>query len=112
IGERLKFFAIYGIGQGRMPNDLYAFVMHLCIFWGWMVLFIGTLIIMAHADFVYFLEGNVYLAYSAILDVFGIIAAIGIIMALARRYVMKPPRLRLGSLWDDIGLLWLMLAIV
>ena len=75
--------------------------MHLFIFWGWVVLFIGTLIIAVHADVVYFLEGRVYLAYSAILDVFGIVALIGLSMALLRRYVLKPPRLRLGSLWDD-----------
>ena len=52
--------------------------MHLFIFWGWMVLFAGTLIIMIHADVIYFLEGRIYLAYSAILDLFGIIAAIGL----------------------------------
>jgi Fe-S oxidoreductase/nitrate reductase gamma subunit len=112
IGERLKVFLFYGIGQGRLVNDVYACVMHLFIFWGWVVLFIGTLIIMLHADVVYFLEGRVYLAYSATLDGFGIIAAIGLTMALLRRYVLKPDRLRLGSLWDDIALLWLMLAIV
>jgi len=112
IGERVKVFLFYGIGQGRMTNDLYAGVMHLFIFWGWLVLFAGTLVIMAHADFVYFLQGRIYLAYSTILDVFGVIALTGIVMALARRYLMQPPRLRLGSLWDDVALLWLMFAIV
>ena len=112
IGQRAKVFLFYGIGQGRMTNDLYAGVMHLFIFWGWVVLFIGTLIIMMHADVVYFLQGRIYLAYSTILDVFGVIALTGIVMALARRYLMRPPRLRLGSLWDDVALLWLMFAIV
>jgi Fe-S oxidoreductase len=112
IGERAKVFLFYGIGQGRLPNDLYAGIMHLFIFWGWLVLFIGTLIIMVHADLVYFLEGRVYLAYSAILDLFGIVAGVGLIMALLRRYIWRPGRLRLGSLWDDVALLWLMLAIV
>ncbi|HEY7268336.1 MAG TPA: 4Fe-4S dicluster domain-containing protein, partial [Dehalococcoidia bacterium] len=110
--ERAKVFAVYGIGQGRMPNDLYASVMHLFIFWGWVVLFIGTLIIATHADVVYFLEGRIYLAYSAILDVFGIFALIGLTMALVRRHLMRPKRLRLGSLWDDAALLWLMFAII
>ena len=107
-----KVFLFYGIGQGKLPNDLYASVMHLFIFWGWVVLFIGTLIIMIHADFIYFLQGRIYLAYSAILDVFGLVAFVGLVMALARRYLLKPPRLRLGSLWDDTMLLWLMLAII
>ncbi len=112
IAERARVFLLYGIGQGRLSNDLYAAVMHLFIFWGWVVLFIGTLIIALHADVVYFLEGRIYLAYSSVLDVFGIVAFIGLSMALLRRYVLKPDRLRLGSLWDDSMLLWLMLAIV
>jgi Fe-S oxidoreductase len=112
IGERLKVFAFYGIGQGRLANDVYGAVMHLFIFWGWVVLFLGTVIIAIHADFVYFLEGRVYLAYSAVLDVFGVIALVGLSMALWRRYVMRPQRMRLGSLWDDVMLLWLMFAIV
>ncbi len=112
LGQRAKVFLLYGVGQGRLSNDLYASLMHLFIFWGWLVLFIGTLLISIHADVVYFLEGRVYLAYSAILDVFGVVAFVGLAMALLRRYVLKPDRLRLGSLWDDSMLLWLMLAIV
>lgn len=112
VWQRAKAFLLYGIGQGRLPNDLYASVMHLCIFWGWAVLFIGTLLLAVHADFVYFLEGRTYLAYSAVLDLFGVIAFVGLVMALVRRHLLRPPRLRLGSLWDDVVLLWLMLAIV
>ncbi len=112
IGERAKVFLVYGIGQGRMPNDLYASIMHLFIFWGWVVLFIGTVLSAIHTDVVYFLEGRVYLTYSVVLDVFGLVALIGLAMALVRRYILKPPKLRLGSLWDDVFLLWLMLAIV
>jgi Fe-S oxidoreductase len=112
IVERAQVFLFYGIGQGRMPNDLYASVMHLFIFWGWVVLFIGTLIIATHADVVYFLEGRIYLAYSIILDAFGLLAFIGLGMALVRRHLLRPARLRLGSLWDDVVLLWMMMAIV
>jgi Fe-S oxidoreductase len=110
--QRAAAFLKYGFGHGRLSNDLYAGLMHLFIFWGWVVLFIGTLLIAIHADVVYFLEGHVYLAYSAILDVFGLIALVGLTMAIARRSLLRPPRLRLGSLWDDQALLWLMLAIV
>ncbi len=110
--ERARFFLLYGIGQGRLPNDFYAGLMHLLIFWGWTFLFIGTLMLAFHDDIVEFLEGHVYLGYSLALDLAGIAAAVGLGMALYRRYVWKPPKLRLGSLWDDVALLWLMLAIV
>jgi Fe-S oxidoreductase len=112
VNERAKVFLLYGIGQGRMTNDVYAGVMHLFIFWGWVILFIGTVLIAIHADLVYFLEGRVYLAYSSVLDVFGIVALVGLVMAIARRSIFGSSRLRLGSLWDDGVLLWLMLAIV
>ncbi len=112
IATRAAAFLKYGFGHGRLSNDLYAGVMHLFIFWGWTVLFIGTVIIAIHADVVYFLEGRVYLWYSAVLDLFGVIAGIGLVMAIVRRSFLRPGRLRLGSLWDDYALLWLMLLIV
>ncbi len=112
VWERAKVFALYGIGQGRLPNDLYAGIMHLFIFWGWAVLFFGTIIIAIHSDLVYFLQGRVYLFYKVVLNTFGLLAFIGLSMALIRRYLLKPPRLRLGSLWDDVVLLWLMFAII
>jgi len=110
--ERLKAFLIYGVGQGRLPGDLYASVMHLFIFWGWVVLFIGTAMLTIHDDFYHYLTGTTYLGYSLTLDIFGLLAVIGVGMALVRRYVMRPPKLRLASLWDDAVLLWLMLAIL
>src|SRR5206468_2012764 len=57
-------------------------------------------------------EGRIYLWYSAVLDLFGVIAGIGLVMAIVRRSFLRPGRLRLGSLWDDYALLWLMLLIV
>jgi Fe-S oxidoreductase len=110
--ERGRFFLLYGLGQGRLPNDLYAGLMHLLIFWGWTFLFIGTLMLAFHDDFVEFLEGHVYLGYSLALDLAGVAATVGVLMALYRRYLWRHPKLRLASLWDDAALLWLMLAIL
>lgn len=110
--QRLSAFLVYGIGQGRLPGDLYAFVMHLFIFWGWVALFIGTAMLTIHEDFYEYLTGRTYLGYSLSLDVFGLMAATGVGMALYRRYLMRPPKLRLASLWDDAILLWLMLGIL
>jgi len=110
--ERLKAFLLYGIGQGRLPNDLYASVMHLLIFWGWVALFIGTVMLALHDDIKEFLTGAVYLGYSLTLDLFGLAALVGLGMALYRRYLWRHPKMRLGSLWDDEVLLWLMMAIL
>jgi len=110
--ERAKVFLLYGLGQGRLPNDLYAGLMHLLIFWGWTFLFIGTLMLAFHDDIREFLEGHVYLGYSLALDLAGLAALVGILMALYRRYVWRHPKMRLGSLWDDGVLLVLMLVIL
>ena len=71
--QRLSAFLVYGIGQGRLPGDLYAFVMHLFIFWGWAALFVGTAMLTVHEDFYEFLTGRTYLGYSLTLDIFGLI---------------------------------------
>ncbi len=110
--ERLRVFAVYGLGQGRMPNDLYASTMHLLIFWGWTVLFIGTLMLAVHDEFKEYLFERMYLGYKLVLNIFGILAFIGLSMALYRRHIWRHPKMRLGSLWDDVALLWFMLAIV
>jgi Fe-S oxidoreductase/nitrate reductase gamma subunit len=110
--QRAKAFLIYGIGQGRLPGDTYASVMHLLIFWGFAGLFIGTLMVAFNDDFHEFISGSVYLGLSMALDLFGLLATVGVLMALFRRYFMRPPKLRLASLWDDVVLLWLILAIL
>lgn len=110
--QRLRAFLLYGVGQGRLPNDLYASTMHLLIFWGWVVLFIGTVMLGFHDDIKEYLSGALYLGYSLTLDLFGVAALVGLGMALYRRYLWRPPKLRLGSLWDDEVLLWLMTAIL
>src|SRR5688572_10617432 len=50
------------------PRNLYGGIMHLLIFWGFMTLFAGTLIVMVEADIAVpmgagFLHGNFYLGF-------------------------------------------------
>jgi len=94
ISTRLWKTLVYAIGQARILREAYAGTMHLLIFWGFLVLFIGTLLVMLHEDFrVHILQGNFYLFYSLILDVFGLAAIVGVLMAAFRRYVVKTKRL-------------------
>jgi Fe-S oxidoreductase/nitrate reductase gamma subunit len=111
VMERLAAFVAYGPGHGRTARDLYPGLMHLMIFSGFVTLFIGTLMIMVQADFgVQFLFGQFYLFYSLFLDVFGLFAVIGVLMAFFRRYVIKPDFLY-GMYYDGI-ILGLFLAIL
>ena len=53
---------------------------------------------------------SVYLAFSLIADVFGILVIIGVLMALFRRYIWKPRRL--DNRWEDLGTLLIILVAI
>lgn len=98
---RLWKTVIHALGQARILREPYAGVMHLLIFWGFAILFIGTLLVMVHEDFrVRILQGNFYLAYKLVLNVFGLAAIIGILMAAARRYLVRAARLESNRAFD------------
>lgn len=100
VCERLRSFLAYGLFQGRLASDPYALVMHLGIFFGMAVLFMGTALATLDQDIGYllfdwqFLRGHFYLFYKLALDLFGAALVIGLLLAFWRRYVMKPERLK------------------
>src|SRR5690606_5857056 len=99
------------LGQGRVVRTPFAGTMHLFLYSGFVVLFLGTLMIAVQEDLrVGFLHGNFYLFYSLILDVFGGLAIVGLLGLAARRYLQRPANLDSGR--DDalsLGLLGLSL---
>ena len=65
--------------------------MHLGVFYGFVILLLGTLIIAIQDNFnIPLFYGDFYLVMSLLLDLFGLIAMIGIIMAAYKRYLDKP----------------------
>jgi Fe-S oxidoreductase/nitrate reductase gamma subunit len=100
VADRLRALLKFGLFQGRLASDPYALLMHLGIFWGMVVLFIGTALATLDQDIGYlmfnwqFLRGNFYLAYKLFLDLFGVALLVGLVLAFWRRYVLKPERLK------------------
>jgi len=98
--QRLQGFVTFAMFQGRLARDRYALVMHLGIFFGMIVLFIGTALATLDQDIGYlmfnwqFLRGHIYLFYKLFLDIFGLALVIGLLLAFWRRYVLKPQRLK------------------
>ncbi len=93
-----------------LPREFYAGLAHFLIFIGCIVLLVGAL-----ADFIshylfHFLHGSIYLGYSVVMDSFGILIIVGVILALIRRYVRRPARL--DNQRDDLVVLLLILAVV
>lgn len=99
------------LGRRIFRGDIAAGIMHLLILWGFLTLFIGTLLISVDYWLVRFLEGSLYLCYSACLEVAGLMLTIGVIWAIIRRYFQRVPRLERCSK-DLIIVLWLLLVVL
>jgi Fe-S oxidoreductase/nitrate reductase gamma subunit len=92
------------LGQvfGNLPvirNDPYAGIAHFLILWGFVVLFIGTLIILVDRDLLYplksewqFWTGDFYLVFSLLMDVFGVALLVGLAMMAVRRAFFRRPQ--------------------
>jgi len=92
--ERIRGFLVYGPGHGRLLVQRFGGIMHLLVFWGFVALFIGTTLVFIHEDLrIRLLQGPFYLYYSFVLDVFGLGAIAGILMAAGRRYLQRPDKL-------------------
>ncbi|MBN2474641.1 MAG: 4Fe-4S dicluster domain-containing protein [Pirellulales bacterium] len=118
---RLKEFVTTTFFQWRLSRDSFATLMHLAIFWGMAVLFVGTALATLDQDFTsllfdfQFLQGNVYRLYELALDGFGVVLILGVTLAVYRRYAARPERLKAAvtgiSKWDTFPFLAILLLI-
>jgi Fe-S oxidoreductase/nitrate reductase gamma subunit len=116
IGERLRQTLAVAFLHRRLirPGYVYAGLMHLFIFWGFIVLFIGTIIVLLEADIARpyfgfsFYQGTFYVVYKLVINLFGLLFMIGLFMALYRRYGQHLPKFR-RSLSDDAIVLGILL---
>jgi Fe-S oxidoreductase/nitrate reductase gamma subunit len=117
LGERIGYFITNGIFHKSILREAFPGWMHFFIFWGFLVLTVGTALVAIQADFtdlffkVKFLKGGFYLIFSFLLEVGGLAAIIGILMAMYRRYVVKPDRLDTKP-DDGIVLAWILVVLV
>ncbi|RPI95468.1 MAG: 4Fe-4S dicluster domain-containing protein [Spirochaetales bacterium] len=97
--KRIYAFFKYIIFQAKVLRESYAGIFHVSLFWGFIGLFIVTLIIVVQEDFTElffhtkFIYGNFYLIWSLAGDLFGMVVLLGLGMAIYRRYKVKPSRL-------------------
>ncbi len=103
LNERLRLWFTHGVLTKKVALDLQpAGLMHAGIMWGIAALFVGTALATIDADITRplidptrwrLLQGDFYVYYKAILDIFGALAIIGLGIALVIRYGIKPARL-------------------
>ncbi|NUN96056.1 MAG: (Fe-S)-binding protein [Candidatus Omnitrophica bacterium] len=100
--ERLLRVVRTGFGQRRILTHSYGGKMHTLILVGFVLLFIGTVLVAIERDIcqkllgirpVAFLFGHFYSVFSFILDLAGVMVVVGCLMALYRRAFLKPRHL-------------------
>ncbi|MCK4455261.1 MAG: (Fe-S)-binding protein, partial [Thermoplasmata archaeon] len=93
-GTRIKSLLSFGLIQRGTLREAFPGIFHSFIFWGFVVLAVGTSVVFMQEDlFVHLLFDELFLYGALALDVMGVVAIFGILMALFRRYVTKPKRL-------------------
>jgi Fe-S oxidoreductase len=94
VGQLIAF----GLLQVRVLSQAYPGIMHATIFWGFLALFMGTVLATIDYDItlpllgVKILKGNFYLFYELVLDLFGLFFVVGLGMACYRRFIKRSAR--------------------
>ncbi len=102
LPERLRMLWRHALLQQRTLSQRYPGIMHALMFWGFCVLFLGTVLATLDYDVTLrlpfgldfkLLQGPFYLAYELSLDLFGLFFVVGLGLALWRRFGRRPRHL-------------------
>jgi len=109
--ERAKSVLIEAGFQRRIWHELFGGTMHFTLSWGFILLLVGTMFVFLQADlYVNVLYGWFYLLLSLVTDLFGLAALLGGVLALFRRYILRPKRL--DNTWDDAVTLLIIVCVL
>lgn len=93
--RRWQGVLVYVFGQKRLFKDKYSGPMHFVIFWGFIVLTVGSLIFLARGIFPGIgAPGGVWaVALNTATDIMAVLVLVALLMAAFKRYVLRPKRL-------------------
>src|SRR3989338_3091213 len=108
LGERIKVFFIGVLGQKKMFKDFIPGLAHALVFWGFLIITLGTLELIINGIFPVFhlslfLGETLYRWLLILQDVFYVFVLVSIFFFFFRRLVLKPKRLEVlsrHSAWD------------
>jgi len=115
LGLRLQLLVKNLFGQFKVLRVTGPGLTHALFFWGFLLLFIGTLLVMLQADFtqplfdLVILKGTFYKVFSLVLDLAGLVALATLAGFALRRFLVKPEGLK--TIRDDY-LIHLLLALI
>jgi len=114
--ERVKRLIAEVFSQEKISRVTDGGIYHALFFWGFLVLFAGTMLVMIQADFftplmqINILSGEFYKGFSLVLDLAGFVS-LGMLSGLiVRRFIVKPKGLEIVR--DDYIVLLLLFAIL
>ncbi len=93
--DRLRLLLRHAAAQQRTARQAYTGAFHRMIVYGFVILTIATLVVLVQEDFgLQIMKGSFYLYFqSFIVDIFGALVIVGVLMAAARRWGRKPREL-------------------
>jgi Fe-S oxidoreductase/nitrate reductase gamma subunit len=103
IGVFIRTMFVDILAHRRFLREPYPGIMHLLIFWGFVILLLASAIDAVTHYANRHIVGTPYLWFSLMADIGGLLVLVGIVMAAYRRYILKPERLN-SVLDDGIGL--------
>lgn len=77
------------VSQRLLGEKIAVGIAHLLVFYGFVVLFIGTVLLMLDSHLQHFLNGYIFVSYKMILNIFGLLALAGVTGLIFRRYIFK-----------------------
>ena len=96
IGRRLLGLLFYGLGQRRVLAQAYPGWMHGLIFYGFVAFFVATSLVGIQMDLdILLLQGDFYLGFELVVNLFALLFLIGLALAAFRRYGRQPDRLNI-----------------
>ncbi len=117
VGQRIKNVLTIAIGQSKLMREPFAGLLHVLIFWGFIVLLsavvesiIEGLVPGASLAFL----GPLYSPLTWLQDLFGALVVVSVVISLARRLFFPPKRLEVSghAKWDAILVLALILTVM
>jgi Fe-S oxidoreductase len=106
--ERMRLLLRHAVAQGRTVREGQSAIFHTFIYTGFIILTIATTVVLIEHDFgIRVMRGAFYLYFqSFIVDVFGALVLVGVLIAAVRRIAVKPKKL----VYTDEAL-WILIAI-
>jgi Fe-S oxidoreductase len=98
VAKRLRDLLTYGILQKRQPRYLWAGILHILIFWGFVVLGLRSLVLVTQGVNLPVFSPLMHTAfgsfYGSLKDLFELIVLLACILAIVRRALLRPDRYR------------------